>query len=530
MKRTKVKKLLSLLCLTAGLIASSSLAVNQIKTSAADPATEAVDGVMYAVVDGRAEVYGLETGYEEDIKIPSEVSIFDSTYKVGKITKIKKSSSTKNTCLKSIDMSEAVYLTEIGSNTFTNCTVLTNVIFPDSLSKFGTTAFKNCDSIEEVTMPKSFEKCGTSGIFPDCDNLKKIIIPEGVKEIPSGAFRDTTGLTSVEIPNSVTTINSSAFRDCLNLDNVVIPSSVQKVMSYAFEGCIYLRNLTISEGVKTIYHEAFEECNSLEEVTIPCTVSFSGSTKIGIFYKCTGLKKVVFANGTKTIAANMLACTTGLEEVVIPNTVKSIGKYSFYQCMGLKSIAIPGTVTEIDDKAFDGGILEQIIGAKDSTASAYAQANGYKFIVDDAYATPTPKPTATNTPKPTATSTPKPTATSTPKPTATSTPKPKATNTPKPTEISRPKIPTGVKIQKISSSSMKLSWKKVKNIDGYEIYVANKKNFSDKKITTASKSSVSKKLTKKIPGKTYYVKIRAYKKSGSKKIYGKFSKVVKCKL
>lgn len=524
MKRTKVKKILSLLCLTAGLIVSGSLSVNQMKTYAADPATEAVDGVMYAVVDGRAEVYGLETGYEENIKIPSEVSIFDSTYKVGKITKIKKSSSTKNTCLKSIDMSEAIYLTEIGSNTFTNCTVLTNVIFPDSLSQFGTTAFKNCDSIEEVTMPKSFEKCGTSGIFPDCDNLKKIIIPEGVKEIPTGAFRDTTGLTSVEIPNSVTTINSSAFRDCLNLDNVVIPSSVQKIMSYAFEGCIYLKNLTISEGVKTIYHEAFKECNSLEEVTIPSTITFYASSlgKAGIFYKCTGLKKVVFSNGTKTIAANMLAGTTGLEEVVIPNTVKSIGKYSFYQCMGLKSIAIPGNVTEIDDKAFDGGVLEQIIGAKDSTACTYAQENGYTFIVDDAYATPTPKPTATSAPKPT--------ATSTSKPTATSTPKPKATSTPKPTEISRPKTPTGVKIQKISSLSMKLSWKKVKNIDGYEIYVANKKNFSDKKITTASKSSVSKKLTKKMKGKTYYVKIRAYKKSGSKKIYGKFSKVVKCKL
>ena len=93
MKRTKQKSNLSMLCFTAGFIISTCFAINPIQTSAANPATEVVDGVQYAVVDGVAEVYGLETGYEEEIKIPDEVTIFDNTYKVGKITKIKTSSS-----------------------------------------------------------------------------------------------------------------------------------------------------------------------------------------------------------------------------------------------------------------------------------------------------------------------------------------------------------------------------------------------------------------------------------------------------
>ena len=78
---------------------------------------------------------------------------------------------------------------------------------------------------------------------------------------------------------------------------------------------------------------------------------------------------------------------------------------------------------------------------------------------------------------------------------------------------------------KKSGSKIKVAWKKVSGVSGYEVYISKSKNGTytkAMKITSSTKvSAVSKKLAK---GK-YYVKIRAYKNVDGKKVYGKFSNV-----
>lgn len=83
------------------------------------------------------------------------------------------------------------------------------------------------------------------------------------------------------------------------------------------------------------------------------------------------------------------------------------------------------------------------------------------------------------------------------------------------------------KIIKVSSNKQKritIPWKKVSKADGYQIYRAASKKGKYKKIKTV-KASVKKYTDKVSSGKTYYYKIRAYKKSGGKVVYGKFSSV-----
>lgn len=80
-----------------------------------------------------------------------------------------------------------------------------------------------------------------------------------------------------------------------------------------------------------------------------------------------------------------------------------------------------------------------------------------------------------------------------------------------------------------SAKSMKLKWKKDKTATGYEIYYATKANFAKKtrKVVTISKAKTTSKTIKKLKSdKTYYVKMRSYKKVGSKKIYGDWSNVL----
>ena len=78
--------------------------------------------------------------------------------------------------------------------------------------------------------------------------------------------------------------------------------------------------------------------------------------------------------------------------------------------------------------------------------------------------------------------------------------------------------------------SSKLTWKKISNADGYEITYANNKDFKKAKKVTVKKTLTSTTIKKLTSKKTYYFKIRTYKKSGSKKIYSDYSAVKKVKI
>ena len=85
---------------------------------------------------------------------------------------------------------------------------------------------------------------------------------------------------------------------------------------------------------------------------------------------------------------------------------------------------------------------------------------------------------------------------------------------------------TNEKVKANGKKKIKVSWKKDKNASGYEITYSTKKSFKNKKtVVVKSKKTTSKVIKKLKSKKTYYVKVRSYKKSGKTKVYGSYSKV-----
>lgn len=74
--------------------------------------------------------------------------------------------------------------------------------------------------------------------FADCSDLTSITIPNSVTSIGLRAFQSCSKLNSITIPNSVTTIGSEAFYGCTGLTSITIPNSVTSIGSKAFCGCI----------------------------------------------------------------------------------------------------------------------------------------------------------------------------------------------------------------------------------------------------------------------------------------------------
>ncbi|GAQ50214.1 hypothetical protein FPK15_contig00168-0001 [Flavobacterium psychrophilum] len=70
--------------------------------------------------------------------------------------------------------------------------------------------------------------------FAECSGLTSVTIPNSVTAIKEGAFFGCSGLTSVTIPNSVTSINRATFLDCSGLTSVTIPNSVTAIKDGAF--------------------------------------------------------------------------------------------------------------------------------------------------------------------------------------------------------------------------------------------------------------------------------------------------------
>ncbi len=100
-------------------------------------------------------------------------------------------------------------------------------------------------------------------------------------------------------------------------------------------------------------------------------------------------------------------------------------------------------------------------------------------------------------------------------------------NTTKPAEKAvAPKKAVVKKVKALGKKKIKVTVKKSsEQISGYEVTLSTKKNFRNAKKVTTKKNVVTVKKLK--AGKKYFVKVRAFKKVGNKKIYGNYSAVKK---
>ncbi len=224
-------------------------------------------------------------------------------------------------------------LSSIGANAFNNCTGLTLITLPSTLTSIGNNAFYNCSGL-----------------------IGGLTIPNAVTTIGNYAFYNCSGFMGLlTIGNSVTSIGNSAFEGCRNFTGSInIPNSVVNIGSNAFKGCTaFWGTLTIGNSVTTIGSEAFSGCTGLVgDIVIPNSVISIGSNA---FYNCHSFGgTLTLGNSVTTIGSSAFYSCYGLTgDLVIPNSVTSIGNSAFYNCYGFTGALIIGnSVTSIGSSAF----------------------------------------------------------------------------------------------------------------------------------------------------------------------------------
>ena len=274
---------------------------------------------------------------------------------------------------------------------FRDCTGITSIVIPDSVTYIGARTFYGCTSLESITLGSGVETLG-NGWISSCHKLANITVSPDNKTYSSvdGVLfnKDKSELlvypignkrSSYTIPDGVAQISGSAFSGCTSLREITIPDSVTEIGAFAFSGCTSLSKVDLPKTLTTIEAGTFRDCTSLKEIVIPDSVTeikskWGYDTYFGAFSGCTSLSKVKLSNNLTIIDQETFSGCTSLAEITIPDSVTSIGGSAFSGCTSLKEVEIPDSVTEIDGWAFSGCTSLKEIVIPDSVTEIYDSA------------------------------------------------------------------------------------------------------------------------------------------------------------
>ena len=330
----------------------------------------------------------------------------------------------------------------IPSGAFKQCFSLKKVVLPSSIETIGNNAFDsdvnldidftkltNLTSIGSQafsiinanggnSVGGSYDKKYTDEIT-DNGGIKNIILSESVKTIGSGAFFGQRNVKKIVIPESVTSIQGQAFQMIPALEELEVYASLDKVSGSSFNEVFWsnTRNDSTITG-------------KLKKVILGESYSATGKIGSALFYGLDFDEIDIQMNNIQNLGSSMFMKNTRLKSFTVPKTVKVINQAAFYETTALKDITIPKNVQTIDVEAFRKSGLEKIwilnkdlvikepttedvteeesasktkvyiynpketvedfiaipknvtiYGYAGSTAEAYAQKNGNKFVV-----------------------------------------------------------------------------------------------------------------------------------------------------
>lgn len=210
----------------------------------------------------------------------------------------------------------------------------------------------------------------TAHLFDKFTNVKKVILPDGMEEIPAYTFQGSS-VEEVVLPASLKTIGNYAFQG--SALKTIDLKNVETIGNYAFEATKALAEITIpasvtslgtaafahTEGLKTVTFLDPADGEEAKELTFAAGATSPTSSTVGVFrgssvetvtlpgrlktiaagaFHETKLTTVKFNEGIETLGAAVFANVEGLKSITFPDSLKEIGNYCFAYC----------TFTEVD--------------------------------------------------------------------------------------------------------------------------------------------------------------------------------------
>lgn len=384
--------------------------------------------------------------------------------------------------------------------------------------------------METVTIPENVKAIAGSAFY-GAYSVDKVIFDSNIKdiEIGVGAFDFTTWEKEYLERENFLVIGGTLVKGKCNADVIEIPKGVKKIVTGA-----------MMVDCKTGKIPT-EEISEVKEIQIPQSVK---EVELVLLKRDVGdsLEKIVAPTSFESNFADWSVWTypSYIEFKDVDTSIEAKDVLEGYVDRAEPTPQVTETPTTTDRAEPTAKV--QVTEAPTSTEKAEPTPKVTKAPIATEKAKPTATVQATKAPITTEKTEPTPqvTGTSTPVGNVNPTPIVQATEMPQPvpTETQEPsnstldiKVKRAVisKAKRTSKTKIKVSIKKIETVKGYQIVAATDKKFKKnvKKVTSTSNKVALKNLKK---GKTYYIKVRAYKLgSGKQKVYGKYSVIKKVK-
>ena len=259
------------------------------------------------------------------------------------------SSAIRSPKITSVEFEEGSICESIRSYAFYECSYITSITIPNSVTSIGEYAFSDCTALASINYRGTLEGWFKLGfglnskitLYFNGEKLSgDVVIPDGITEIPNYTFKNSN-ITSITIPNSITTIGERAFYNCQNLYEIYNLSSLTITKGSTSNGYIgYYAKKIISGETENNDGYIFQTINGVNYL-----VDYVGEG--------TELILPESYNGNNyEIYEYAFYHRDDITKVTIPNSVTSIGNYAFCNCSSLTSVTIGSSVTSIGSRAF----------------------------------------------------------------------------------------------------------------------------------------------------------------------------------
>lgn len=127
---------------------------------------------------------------------------------------------------------------------------------------------QNTDYNPESSKTEYVDVEGGIKIYSFNENIENIIIPDQIDgkkvvELSANLFSDRQELKTVVIPEGVEVLGDYVFYNCPNLKTVILPESLREIGQAVFNGCTALEEITIPKNVAKIGKNVFSGCVNL---------------------------------------------------------------------------------------------------------------------------------------------------------------------------------------------------------------------------------------------------------------------------
>ena len=315
---------------------------------------------------------------------------------------------------------------ELPSYCFYEKSILTRIVFPDTLKRIKTFALNSSGLSGSLQIPEGvegIERCA----FSSCTNLNgtltlpstlkeldeevfcsdnftgELKLPEGLEEIGRLCFGSNFGFYGeLKLPSHLKKLGMMAFRACRNLTgNLVIPQTLTSIPYEAFWHCGFDGNLQLHNGIITIGEGAFSGCKFKGELILPkdlqtlspdCFDNNEFSGELILPKNLVNIGESAFAGNWRltgtleipedvaNIGAGAFGQCSSLEKIILPSSLEFIGNGAFGDCFGINSIVCKGTMPpDIQSGAFNGVAKDNFtVEVPESAVSLYQSANGWR--------------------------------------------------------------------------------------------------------------------------------------------------------